>query len=560
MRWCCGVHKTAPQLLKLREIVGKKDIKEMAFVGIRSSESTRRSGYDYVSFGTKHSGQSSCNPILDWNSAEVYLYMYTNNLKINDVYKKGSSRAGCLFCPMAALRSDYFNYTIYPNEVQPYIDIIKEQYIEGQNDLQLANSYVENKGWKARKNGRDFFIGIGDFEEETKNNNRIITFKPKHESWVEWIKTVGTLSLTDNSGSLQITDDLYINFDIKKENDNYIKLFFKEDDVKSNSTVFRHIKNSLRKSHCCVGCRYCEANCPHGNISFENGKPIINDSCIKCGLCNNIDNGCLLYNSLILPKGTGKMRKGSIDEYGSHPPKMEWIKDFITLKDKFESECVYNKPMVSMFKRFLRDAGITSSNNNFEPLADMLFSHGAESEILWALIFCNLAYAPQVGWLIDNLEFNTNYTQNEIKDSLSNYITTKTGPGNIANSYKKMSELPLSDIGFGKIISQGKEGYEFIRTPWENPDPRVILYSLFKFAEACGDYYQFTLSRLLNHDIDSDGVSPTQIFGLDKETMEKLLTGLSINYPEFINASFTLDLDNITLRNDKKAVDVLTLF
>ncbi|NLC75515.1 MAG: phosphoadenosine phosphosulfate reductase, partial [Clostridiales bacterium] len=76
----------------------------------------------------------------------------------------------------------------------------------------------------------------------------------------------------------------------------------------------------------------------------------------------------------------------------------------------------------------------------------------------------------------------------------------------------------------------------------------------------CGGYYQFTLSRLLNHDIDSDGVSPTEIFGIDRDQMEKLLTGLSVNYPEFINASFTLDLDNITLRSEKTSQDVLTLF
>ena len=68
------------------------------------------------------------------------------------------------------------------------------------------------------------------------------------------------------------------------------------------------------------------------------------------------------------------------------------------------------------------------------------------------------------------------------------------------------------------------------------------------------------MTRLLDHSIDSDGISPTQIFGLDREQMEKILTGLSINYPEFINASFTHDLDNITLRSDKTAQDVLTLF
>ena len=87
----------------------------------------------------------------------------------------------------------------------------------------------------------------------------------------------------------------------------------------------------------------------------------------------------------------------------------------------------------------------------------------------------------------------------------------------------------------------------------------MVLYSLYKFAGACGDYYQFTLTRLLDHSIDSDGISPTEIFGLDRDTMMKLLNGLSINHPDFITASFTLDLDSITLNPDKTSADVLAL-
>ena len=88
----------------------------------------------------------------------------------------------------------------------------------------------------------------------------------------------------------------------------------------------------------------------------------------------------------------------------------------------------------------------------------------------------------------------------------------------------------------------------------------MILYSLYKFAEACGDYWQFTLVRLLNHGIESDGVSPTQIFGLDRSDMEPILKGLAVTYPEFISVSFTHDLDNIDLRPDKTSADVLMLF
>lgn len=48
IRWCCSVHKTTPQLLLIKEIVGKTAVTEMAFVGVRADESVRRSGYDYI--------------------------------------------------------------------------------------------------------------------------------------------------------------------------------------------------------------------------------------------------------------------------------------------------------------------------------------------------------------------------------------------------------------------------------------------------------------------------------------------------------------------------------
>ena len=130
----------------------------------------------------------------------------------------------------------------------------------------------------------------------------------------------------------------------------------------------------------------------------------------------------------------------------------------------------------------------------------------------------------------------------------------------IWSSFARIVELPFSAVGFGYPVKEKGKLVSITRTAWQNPNPLVILYSLYKFAEACGDYYQFTLSRLLNHDIESDGVSPTEIFGLDRDQMEKLLNGLSINYPDFINASFTLDLDNITLNSEKTSQDVLKLF
>ena len=135
-----------------------------------------------------------------------------------------------------------------------------------------------------------------------------------------------------------------------------------------------------------------------------------------------------------------------------------------------------------------------------------------------------------------------------------------TWTGDIFSSLTRLCELPLGNVGFGDADKEKTRYIGITRSAWSDPDPKVILYSLYKFAEACGDYYQFSLSTLMDDSIDRNGVSPTRIFGLDRDTMIRLLNGLSGNYPDFISASFTLDLETITLNKDKTSADVLKLF
>ena len=142
--------------------------------------------------------------------------------------------------------------------------------------------------------------------------------------------------------------------------------------------------------------------------------------------------------------------------------------------------------------------------------------------------------------------------------------TSKTVREHVVSAFKNIfiSIKPLGqDLCFGvcdyEEKSSGRTLNSVIRFSWSDPDERVILYSLYKFAEACGNYKQFTLTRLLDHDLESAGISPTQIFGLDRESMEKILNGLTFNYPELIEARFTLGLDSITLKSDLSPEEVL---
>ena len=252
------------------------------------------------------------------------------------------------------------------------------------------------------------------------------------------------------------------------------------------------------------------------------------------------------------------MTNNSIDSYADHAPKQEWIQDFFKKGNAFFDNNDLGSVMISMFKRFLRDAGL-AANNKLTDFGYIIQKLGVNEPKSWGFMLSNLAYAPEFNWYIKNVDFFRTYTREDLIEMLKAADVKDRGAKSITGAYKRILALPFgSEIGLGDCVKDGKT-YLYTRNTWSSPDPVVILYSLYKFAEACGDYYQFTLSRLLDHDVDSDGVSPTQIFGLDREAMMRLLNGLTINHPDFINASFTLDLDSITLNPEKTSEDVLSL-
>jgi phosphoadenosine phosphosulfate reductase len=101
-RWCCTVHKSAPTLLFLQELVGKSSIKALVFDGVRWEESFLRQKYSLVSEGSKHNTQINTSPLLNWNSGEIFLYLLTRNIFFNQAYRYGLVRVGCAVCPLAS--------------------------------------------------------------------------------------------------------------------------------------------------------------------------------------------------------------------------------------------------------------------------------------------------------------------------------------------------------------------------------------------------------------------------------------------------------------------------
>ena len=102
MRWCCAVHKSVPTILKLREITGNYNAKAVVFDGVRAEESARRAKYDEVSVGAKNISQVNVSPIHKWNTAELYCYLLSENILLNDAYRIGLFRVGCMVCPLSS--------------------------------------------------------------------------------------------------------------------------------------------------------------------------------------------------------------------------------------------------------------------------------------------------------------------------------------------------------------------------------------------------------------------------------------------------------------------------
>lgn len=571
IRWCCSVHKTSPQILLLRQILSKPSFRGMAFTGIRGDESVSRGQYDDVSFGEKHKGQYSCHAILHWSSAEVFLYIFGNKLLLNETYKKGNSRAGCLVCPMAAYKNFFFKEQCYggdpesPLSTTRYNNIILNTTSKIFSTQKDVTEFMETSGWKARRSGRELNIAEENCIENTENGILTLTLVKERTDWREWLKTMGDIiDISDTAIELIFNKRTYR---ISRRTEGAKQIF--SVDLSSNTKddiLFGSVlKTVFRKSAYCIGCHVCEANCPNGYITMQEGRVSIDDRCIKCRKCHDVFHGCLVANSLRLPKGDKKM--GSIDRYGNIGIEYDWVVDYFSKGDNFWEDNGLGINKIKNMKSFLSDAGATvPKKNTMSPFGKKIADIGIGTEAAWGLLVSNLVYTSEFNWWVMNIKPGQTYTPAQLVSMLSEQVTSENSQKHIVSAYKNIfasNEILGRALGLGvctlKEGSSNRVLLDIRRDSWREPDPRVILYSLYKFAEKCGTY-QFRLSTLMDDTIERDGISPTRIFGLDRDTMISLLNGLTVNYIEFIDASFTLGLETITLRSEKTPDDVLALF
>ena len=155
-----------------------------------------------------------------------------------------------------------------------------------------------------------------------------------------------------------------------------------------------------------------------------------------------------------------------------------------------------------------KDKETQEKTTDYSPIQNTRFGEktlelGATSTI-WAMIMVNLVSNPDVPtfrWFLENCDMFQTYDEEDLFNLLVPvFANDEKGHGkqNVIDSLKIL--LATTPLGLEQIVAQIDYTAKttargdnitlnsLTRMPWYSPVPEVILYSLYKFAEACGDY------------------------------------------------------------------------
>lgn len=179
--------------------------------------------------------------------------------------------------------------------------------------------------------------------------------------------------------------------------------------------------------------------------------------------------------------------------------------------------------------------------------------------MVWEIVWVNLGYGSLiVRWYVNNVSFGR-YTKKELISMLMNDLpgysegTLKNPRDALVNMFDKS---PLGKkLRLGLLTKRGNAVTLVEKIGTDEVTPIAVAYSLYKFAED-KKRYDLTVSEFYKEDCDR---GPYRFFGLSRGKFEDTLRYLQENKNQVIRADLAADLDNIFLREDLKAMDILEL-
>lgn len=565
MRWCCSVHKSVPTILKLRELTGNYNAQAVVFDGVRAEESAKRAKYDEVSIGAKNISQVNVSPIHKWNTAELYCYLLFRNILLNDAYRLGLFRVGCMVCPLSSDWWDGIANNYYGSEMRPLL-VRVEQYAKKTKVEAEVTKYIESGGWKARMGGRGLPQGGNRIDEQIQNNTIRFTISNVTQDWMACSPILGAITEFDGTQGFQKIDGISYSFHVCSKSEKTIISY--SPFSRMDRFVISHLRGIANKCAYCKGCKACMVQCPTGAFTIQpNGKIFIReDLCCHCSNCLSFtDKSCLLAKSLSITGDGNNMNMKGMNPYQHFGLRQAWLEHFMNEGvDCFDQGILGNRQYDGL-KAWLKEAGLIISNKSKSlsetELSAKLKIRGPYNPLTWAIIWANLAYNSVISkWYCLNAELGATYEKADLVVMIGDSYSKSSRENAITALTETLRFSPIgSSLKQGLPIELTKNTYSYYREGWDIPDPVALLYALYLYAEHTGRKI-FTFTELANahNKPDPHGISPHDIYGIDVKAFREQVQGLAMTYPQYIRVAFVANLDNIILE-DYTSNDIIDL-
>lgn len=547
-RWCCSVMKTAP-LYRMLKVEGNKPQKFIAFEGVRAEESVKRSDYNRIGKGVKHSFVINARPILNWSTTEVFLYLFRHKLHINEAYRVGKPRVGCIMCPFGSPWDDMIVNNCYSSNLRPFLKRIERDTIE--RKIPNRETYIAERLWKMRASGK-----YSNSSTNVKVSSTSISWEAivtnSHKDLFEWFPVIGKYSLKQVDGGvhgeLLFRDNIY-QFFIHYEKD---KQRYKFKLLDNNNIQLRYlIRRVINKAAYCINCEACELECPTGALSVYPQIKIDLSKCTHCHKCLEYHNvGCIVADSLIKPAEIN-LSKMKISKYGTFGIHSEWVDQFFKETETFFNDNYLGVKQIPSFKAWLKDAEIIDEKGlltEFGRICVELNKNNAT--LLWEVIHINLCYnSPLLSWYVSEIAFGVEYEKKTMEKLAIEHFQSEFKETTITYAVQALVQtFKYSPIGedFEQYKCLDKKGTRFTREAYCDLSPEAIAYSLYKYG-ADKNLSIIRVSDLYRMDVQS-GVFKE--FGLRRTDFEKALRFLSSDTNRVLIAELNMGLEHITLRDD----------
>lgn len=542
-RWCCSVMKTAP-LYRSLKVDGNKQARVLAFEGVRTEESVRRSSYNRIGKGVKHSFVINARPIFEWNTTEVFMYLLLHKLPINEAYRVGKPRVGCIFCPFGSPWDDMIVNKIYPTALKPFLSKIES--IVRERKIPNAKEYVAERYWKLRSSGTNvrnrtlvqIKSSLNEFICEITNGKKDI---------LVWLPTIGDIKVkqsdTQADGYFTFAKETF-KFQIERKGN---KTIFKVQD--GNNIKLRYmLRRVAHKAAYCINCEACEIECPTGALSVYPTINIDKTKCIHCLKCVDFhQHGCIVADSLVTTMGNLNSNS-KISPYGTFGIQEGWVDEFLCDPESFWEENSLGVKQVPSFKAWLKDAELIDSKNKLTPLGEFCCQKYTDyRDMVWEIIYINLCYNNALmNWFENEVSVDKTISREDLECKIQEYYNGVFAKSSISYALQALLQVfKYSPIGtdFQIFEAQDSKNKTFLRNVYDNISLEGIVYSLYKYAEKKG-ISMFRLSDIYNSD-EQCGIFKE--FGISKNELSKSLRGLSVSSNRVLTAELNMGLDHITL-------------